>query len=119
MAAVMDDIKIVHIGKIDSEVRVFMDGSKRSIQKLPSLVVGYGVYNQGWKWSVHAGPQTGRSSGRHIGWIQSGKMIIRSETGNETEVVPGDLFEVGPNHDAWVSGNVPCIALDFAFSPDD
>ncbi len=119
MVLVMDDVKIVHIGKTDSASRVFMDGSKRTIQKLPSLVVGYGVYIPGWKWSVHAGPQTGKSSEKHIGWIQSGNMIIRTEDGNETEVGPGDFFEVGPNHDAWVSGNEPCIALDFTFSSND
>ncbi len=115
----MDDIKIVNIGKINSEARVFIDGSRRCIEKLSSLVVGYGVYNPGWKWSVHAGPQTGKSSEKHIGWIQSGKMIIRTENGNESEVGPGDFFEVGPNHDAWVSGNEPCITLDFTFSPSE
>ncbi len=35
------------------------------------------------------------------------------------EAGPGELFEVGPNHDAWVSGNEPCIALDFALIPID
>ena len=37
MVLVMDDIKIVQIGKINSEARVFIDGSKRSIEKLSSF----------------------------------------------------------------------------------
>lgn len=28
-------------------------------------------------------------------------------------VGPGDAFEVGPAHGAWVIGEEPCIALDF------
>jgi len=41
-------------------------------------------------------------------------MIIQAEDGSKNEVGPGDFFEVGPNHDAWVIGDEPCIALDFA-----
>ena len=110
----MDNIKIVHINNISSDPRTFIDGSRRFITKLSSMVLGRGVYNPGWKWSVHAGPQTGKESAGHIGWIQSGKMIICSPNGSEYEVGPGDFFEVGPNHDAWVVGDKPCVALDFA-----
>jgi hypothetical protein len=28
-------------------------------------------------------------------------------------VGPGEAFEVGPGHDAWVVGDEPCVALDF------
>ncbi len=110
----MDKIKTINIDKISADPRVFIDGSERSVAKLSSLVIGRGVYKPGWKWSAHAGPQTGKKSGRHIGWIQSGKMIIQAEDGSKNEVGPGDFFEVGPNHDAWVIGDEPCIALDFA-----
>jgi quercetin dioxygenase-like cupin family protein len=106
-------IKIVNINKIDSDTCVFIDGSKRSSAKLSSLVIGRGSYQPGWRWSKDAGPQTGQESASHIGWIQSGKMVIRAENGDEQEVGPGDFFEVGPNHDAWVAGNEPCVALDF------
>lgn len=40
-------------------------------------------------------------------------MMIRAESGDEKEAGPGDFFEVRPNHDAWVVGNEPCVALDF------
>jgi hypothetical protein len=32
----------------------------------------------------------------------------------EKEIGPGDFFEVGTGHDAWVVGNEMCVALDFA-----
>jgi len=107
------DIKIVNDKEINSDSRTFADGSKRSITRLPSIIIGRGIYNPGWKWSIHAGAQTGKASARHIGWIESGKMMIRTASGDEKEVGPGDFFEVGPNNDAWVVGNEPCVALDF------
>ena len=82
----MDKIKTINIDKISADPRVFIDGSERSVAKLSSLVIGRGVYKPGWKWSAHAGPQTGKKSGRHIGWIQSGKMIIQAEDGSRTKL---------------------------------
>jgi hypothetical protein len=103
---------VVNINNINENPRIFLDGSRRSSAELSSLLIGRGVYQPGWRWSKDAGPQTGKGSARHIGWIQSGKMIIRAENGDEQEVGPGDFFEVGPNHDAWVAGNEPCVALE-------
>jgi len=40
-------------------------------------------------------------------------MMIRAANGREIKVGPGEAFEVGPGHDAWVVGPEPCIALDF------
>jgi uncharacterized cupin superfamily protein len=94
-------------------VRIFLDGSKRSEVSLRSLRIGFGTYHAGWKWSLHAGPQTGKTSGNHIGYILSGRMIVRDSAGFEREVGPGQAFEVGPGADAWVIGNESCTALDF------
>jgi uncharacterized cupin superfamily protein len=91
----------------------FLDGSSRSETMLRSAKIGFGTYHEGWKWSLHAGTQTGKSSGRHIGYILSGHMVIRDAAGIEREVGPGQAFEVGPGHDAWVIGCESCIALDF------
>lgn len=93
--------------------RIFLDESKRSSVQLRSAIIGLGTYLPGWKWSLHAGPQTGRSSENHVGYIVSGNMMIRDATGIEQGVGPGDAFEVTPGHDAWVIGNVPCIAIDY------
>lgn len=94
-------------------VRIFLDGSRRSEVTLRSAIIGFGTYHAGWKWSLHAGPQTGKPSGNHIGYILSGRMIVRDSAGIEREVCPGQAFEVGPGSDAWVIGNESCTALDF------
>ncbi len=91
---------------------VFPDGSQRSVVRLPTAVVGLGTYLPGWKWSVHA--QTGKSSERHVGYVISGRFTIEDSNGIRQQVGPGEAFEVGPGHDAWVMGETPCVALDFA-----
>ena len=94
-------------------LRKFLDGSSRSDTMLRSARIGLGTYLVGWKWSLHAGAQTGKSSGNHIGYILSGRMVVRDSDGMEREIAPGQAFEVGPGHDAWVVGSESCIALDF------
>lgn len=93
--------------------REFVDGSVRSSIFLRSASIGLGTYQPGWKWSLHAGAQTGKTSENHIGYIIAGRMMIQDSTGTEAEVGPGEAFEVGPGHDAWVISKCPCIALDF------
>ena len=91
----------------------FLDGSTRTATILESSIIGKGKYLPGWQWSKHAGPMTGKESESHTGYIESGKMIIKSADGKETKLKAGDAFEIGPGHDAWVDGEEPCIALDF------
>ena len=93
--------------------RKFADGSKRTVAVLASAAVGRGEYLPGWKWSEHAGPQTGKNSEAHIGYILIGQMVVRGADGQEVLVGPGDSFEAQPGHDAWVVGDETCIALDF------
>lgn len=91
----------------------FLDGSKRTVVILDSVAIGRGEYKVGWKWSEHVGKQTGKAAEAHIGYIVSGKMVVKSPDGKEVVVGPGDAFELGPNHDAWVLGDESCLALDF------
>lgn len=95
------------------EPRVLLDGSRRWVVSLPSLIMGKGIYKPGWRWSVHAGPQAGGPSANHIGYVESGSLAVRTSDGQEHLVGAGEAFEVGPGHDAWVVGDQPCVALDF------
>ncbi len=94
-------------------VREFIDGSARSSESLDTSYVGLGTYKPGWKWSEHAGKQTGKSSERHIGYVISGSFVVKGADGKEEVVESGQAFELSPGHDAWVNGNAPCVALDF------
>ena len=105
----MDEIVVINADQICSDSRTFIDGSQRCVTRLLSVAIGRGVYEPGWRWSAHVGPQTGKESARHFGWVQSGKMVVRTVNNDEVLVGPGDFFEVGPGHDAWVVGDEPCI----------
>ena len=96
----------------------FLDGSKRTAVILDSVAVGRGEYLPGWQWSKHVGAQTGKKSQAHVGYILSGKMVIKGADGKEVTVGPGDAFEVQPGHDGWVVGDEPCVALDFEYLRD-
>ncbi len=106
------EIVIKELSKSDN-VREFIDGSTRSAETLSTSYVGLGTYNPGWRWSVHAGNQTGKISEKHIGYVISGSFVVKGISGKEEIVGPGQAFELSSGHDAWVHGNVPCVALDF------
>jgi hypothetical protein len=91
----------------------FLDGSERKATILDSVVIGKGKYLPGWKWSLHVGPITGKLSEKHIGLVLEGEMMIKDHKGNEMSVSAGEVFEVEAGHDAWVLGDIPCIAIDY------
>jgi predicted RNA-binding protein with PIN domain len=94
--------------------QVFLDGSERVVVEVGGALIGRGVYRPGWRWSEHVRPLVGRVSAPHTGYVLSGRMVVRASGGSEVEVGPRDAFCVGPDHDAWVVGGEPCVALDFA-----
>ena len=63
--------------------RVFIDGSTRSYAILRTAAIGFGTYQPGWRWSLHAGPQTGKNSENHIGYVISGRMMVKDISGND------------------------------------
>jgi len=93
--------------------RLFIDGSTRSYAALRTAAIGFGTYEPGWRWSLHAGPQTGKGSENHIGYVISGRMMVKDQCGNEAEIESGCAFEIVPGSDAWVIGDETCVALDF------
>jgi len=97
-----------------ADARVFADGSTRTVAVLPSARIGRGVFLPGWRWSTHAGSQTGRPSERHVGIVLEGVFEVVAADGTRCTVGPGQAFEVGPGHDGWVVGDRPVIALDVA-----
>src|SRR5580765_8637044 len=89
----------------------FLDGSERAAVVLKSVAIGSSEYLPGWRWSLHVGGQTGKDSAAHIGYVLSGQLALCSADGQEITVRPGEAFEIGPGHDAWVVGSEPCVAL--------
>jgi len=90
-------------------------GARMEIVKLDRLTVGRGTANPGWRWSKDAKPSAGTESCgmTHVGVILSGREVVRMADGTQVELKAGDVYLVGPGHDAWVVGDEPCVSLDF------
>jgi len=95
------------------DTTTFLDGSERTVARIGPTWIGRGTYLPGWRWSHHVQAAHGRVSEAHSGFILSGQMLIQAVDGIEVIVSPGEAFYAPPNHDAWVQGNEPCVALDF------
>jgi hypothetical protein len=98
------------------ETRPFAGHGQVEVVKLGDGFVGKGVFEPGWRWSQDVKPiaKTESCQARHLGYVLSGRMVIRMDDGTEVEVGPGDAFKVDPGHDAWVVGDEACVAMEFA-----
>lgn len=97
------------------EVREFPNGRIEIVQ-LGNVTVGRGEFQPGWKWSEHVAPIAGTPSceAAHTGYVLSGRMHVVMNDGTEGDAGPGDVFVIGPGHDAWIVGDEPCVFLDFS-----
>lgn len=97
------------------EVRPFEGKGHADIVNLAG-VIGRGVFEPGWRWSVNVKPIAGTDSCQapHAGYVLSGRMRIRMDDGTEDEFGPGDIMICPPGHDAWTLGDEVCVVLDWS-----
>jgi hypothetical protein len=98
------------------EVRPFTDDKGQvELVNLDAIPVGRGTFQPGWRWSTNVKPIAGTDScqAAHTGYYVSGRMIVRSDSGEEVEFGPGDFGTIAPGHDAWVVGDEPCVVIDW------
>ncbi len=97
------------------ETRRFAKGHLDALT-LGDVVFGRATFEPGWKWSECVKPIAGTDSCEvhHNGYVVSGSLHIVMNDGAEYDVNPGDVFVCPPGHDAWVTSDGPCIALDFS-----
>lgn len=83
-------------------------------------------YQPGWRWSEDVRPIVGTPLCQihHIGVVISGLLHVEMADGTSTDLGTDDVFEIPPNHDAWVVGDEPWVSIDsagrryFGRSPD-
>ncbi len=78
------------------------------------------VFEPGWCWSTdHAESEgTPLCPAPHTLYHVSGILHVKMEDGTEFDAGPGAVSVLPPNHDAWVVGNEPVVAIDFALVID-
>lgn len=114
VAVAIDKMQVKNLGSPD-ETRN-MPKTKVEVVKLGDQTIMRGTFEPGWKWSECVKPTVGTHSCQvaHINYVISGKMMVRMDDGTEKEMSAGEAAVIPPGHDAWVIGNEPCVAIDFA-----
>jgi quercetin dioxygenase-like cupin family protein len=88
---------------------------KVEVVKFEEVQVMRTTFEPGWRWSESVKPivKTDSCQVHHIGYVISGRMVVRMDDGSTAELGPGDVGVIPPGHDAWIVGDVPCVMLDF------
>ena len=83
---------------------------------LDETAIGRMTLQPGWRWSTDVAPKMGTKSCqvRHLGAAVSGHLHVVTEDGGEMEIRGGDAYEIPPGHDAWVVGDAPWEAIEYA-----
>jgi Cupin domain len=97
------------------ETRPFEGNGHVDVVKVGGEPVGKGVFEPGWKWSNNVKPiaQTDSCQSHHMGYCLSGGMTVHMDDGTTTEIAAGDVFDIPPGHDAEVTGDEPCVQIDW------
>jgi hypothetical protein len=97
------------------EIRPFRGHGRMEVVRTGEVMVGRGIFEPGWRWSVDVKPLAGTQScmAEHCGYVLSGTMHLKMDDGQEAEIGPGNFVVIPPGHDAWTVGNEPCVIFDF------
>lgn len=92
-----------------------IDKGRVAVVNLGDAVAMRAEFQPGWKWSESVKPVVGTDSCEvaHLGYVQSGTMVVRMDDGTELTFNEGDAAFIPPGHDAWITGTEPCVFLDF------
>jgi len=107
-------LEVKNLGTPDDH-RVFPNG-QLDVVTVGAMTFGFATFEPGWRWtqSLRSIVGTDTCQAAHNGYCASGSMHILMDDGTESDIGPGDAFVISPGHDAWVTGNEPCIAYDFS-----
>jgi hypothetical protein len=101
--------------KCPDEVRTFEKG-KMELVNIGGGTVGLLSLEPGWQWSKHVKSiaKTEFCEAPHFQYQLSGRLHILMADGSEFETVAGDISRIPSGHDAWVVGDEPVVAVDWA-----
>lgn len=98
-----------------------------AIVTLDEVTVGHARWEPGWRWSTDLRPIAGTPTCElhHLGYSVSGALHVEMSDGQTLEIGPGSVYEIPPDHDAWVVGDVPWETIEWTSAravgvgPDD
>jgi hypothetical protein len=81
-----------------------------------STMLGRMTMQPGWQWSKDVKPIQGTEQCMmlHRGICLSGTLGVKAQDGTEATIHAGDAYVIEPEHDGWVIGDEPWVAVDFS-----
>jgi len=77
--------------------------------------IGRYTFQPGWRWSECIKPVVGTDTCQveHVGYCISGSIHVSYRDGTDGDIVAGEVYRIGPGHDAWVVGDDPMVSVEF------
>jgi quercetin dioxygenase-like cupin family protein len=112
--------KTMHKAHLDSAQTHVHGKITKQVVKIDSVVVTKWTYDQGAKWSEHMKEYAGTESCLVpcVGYVLSGAIAVRSDSGEEESFAAGDVMMLPPGYDAWNPGSEPCSYVEFSKGDD-
>ncbi|WER47817.1 cupin domain-containing protein [Cupriavidus sp. WKF15] len=84
------------------------------VVQLEGFTIGRFNFEPGWRWSECIKPvvKTDQCQASHVGYAVSGRLTVRMKDGTEKTISAGDSYTIPPEHEAWVEGDQPFVALE-------
>jgi class 3 adenylate cyclase len=97
------------------EIRRFPNGRIETVSH-NETTIGRFRLEPGWRWSRDVGPiaRTRSCQIHHQGVVLRGRLHLETDAGEVCEVGIDDVYDFPPGHDAWVVGDEPFEAIEFA-----
>jgi len=97
------------------QVRRFPNGLIETVSH-NETTIGRFHLEPGWRWSRDVGPiaRTHSCQIHHQGVVLRGRLHLESDAGEACEVGVDDVYDIPAGHDAWVVGDEPFEAIEFA-----
>jgi len=90
------------------ETKTF-DKGRVEVVTLGGVTINRNTFEPGWRWSTSVKPlaKTDSCQVHHMGYILSGTLHVAPEDGDETEIGPGEAYEIRPGHGGRADGGAP------------
>jgi hypothetical protein len=97
------------------EVRTF-DKARLELVNIGGGQVGRITVEPGWRWTTHMKEVAGTElcEAPHFQYVVQGVVHVVMADGTELDIGPGEVSVLPPGHDAWVVGDEPAVAIDWA-----
>lgn len=90
--------------------------TKIEIVNISDQTMTKATFEPGWSWDECIKPVAGTDSCQvhHVSYVVQGNMKVKMNDGTEKDIKAGDVVDIPPGHQAWVTGNEACVMIDIA-----